>query len=579
MPRLEWIGKEAVVNHHERVPYRLLRCNPARSVGEAGSGNLLVQGDNLEALKALLPYYAAQVKCIYIDPPYNTGNENWVYNDAVNSPEMRDWLGQVVGRDAEDLSRHDKWLCMMYPRLALLRQFLRRDGVILISINDVELHHLRVILDELYGIQNLLATIVWEKGKKGDSHYFSGVHEYIVVVARDKAFLDAKETRWRKKKAGIDEVLEYYQTLCQQYGRDHERIRENIMKWYRTLPKGHLAKNHKHYKWSDDRGLYFAADFSGPDDGRKSRPRYDIMHPITGKPCKKPSTGWRWEEERTKAALAEQPSRIHFGPDESTVPCRKSYLAEIDEEPITTVFYKDGRAATLLIEQILGPGAFSFPKDVEILAELIGTITENDDIILDSFAGSGTTGHAVLKLNHTYNTNRRFILVEMVEEICQNRTAKHLEKAILGYEPINIKKSEDDEGSAVPGLGGGFRYCELGPTLFDAEGKIREEVSFRELAQHIYFTETGEPLPQGSRQKLTPLLGVAKGVGVYLLYNGILQDKSVDGGNVLTSKTLALLPEHDGPKVIYGNACRLSPRRLKAEGITFRQTPYEIRTR
>src|ERR1035437_9110738 len=173
MPTLNWIGKEAVVNHHHAVPFHLLRDVPDLSVGDPGSGNLIVQGDNLVALKALLPYYAGQVKCIYIDPPYNTGNEGWVYNDNVNSPEMREWLGRAVGKEAEDLSRHDKWLCMMYPRLALLREFLRDDGAIFISIDDNEYANLCLLMREVFGEQNEVATLVWEKGKKGDSKLVS----------------------------------------------------------------------------------------------------------------------------------------------------------------------------------------------------------------------------------------------------------------------------------------------------------------------------------------------------------------------------------------------------------------------
>ena len=162
MPSLNWIGKEAVVNHHRQVPYHLLRCDNSLSCGDADSGNLLVEGDNLLALKALLPYYAGQVKCIYIDPPYNTGNENWVYNDNVNSPEIRKWLGKVVGAEAEDLSHHDKWLCMMYPRLALFKDFLREDGAIFISIDDNEVHNMRLLMDEIFGARNFVATIIWQ---------------------------------------------------------------------------------------------------------------------------------------------------------------------------------------------------------------------------------------------------------------------------------------------------------------------------------------------------------------------------------------------------------------------------------
>lgn len=187
MPTLDWIGKKAVLNHHREVPYHLLRGDKKLSVGDVGSGNLLVEGDNLVALKALLPYYAGQVKCIYIDPPYNTGNENWVYNDAVNSREIRKWLGKVVGAEAEDLSRHDKWLCMMYPRLRLLREFLRNDGAIFISIADHEFHNLRLLMDEIFGPQNFVSAIIWQKvySPKNSAQFFSEDHDYIVATARE----------------------------------------------------------------------------------------------------------------------------------------------------------------------------------------------------------------------------------------------------------------------------------------------------------------------------------------------------------------------------------------------------------
>jgi adenine-specific DNA-methyltransferase len=281
MPTLDWIGKNAVVGHHKEVPYRLLKCDKEFSAGEAGEGNLLIEGDNLHALKALLPYYGGKVKCIYVDPPYNTGNESWIYNDNVNSPEIRRWLGHVVGKEAEDLSRHDKWLCMMYPRLVLLRQFLQEDGVAFISIDDNELTNLRLITEEIFGAGNVLATLVWEKGKKGDAKFFSVNHEYILVVVRNKAKLIELKTKWRRHKAGADKVLAHYAELRKKNDGKHDLIREEIMKWYRALPKDDPAKAHKHYNWSDDRGLYFADNFHGPDDGRENRPRYDISHPLT----------------------------------------------------------------------------------------------------------------------------------------------------------------------------------------------------------------------------------------------------------------------------------------------------------
>ena len=237
MPTLDWIGKQAVINHHREVLTRLLHCDSDLSAGDPDAGNLLVEGDNLKALKALLPYYAGQVKCIYIDPPYNTGNEGWVYNDNVNSPEILAWLLQTVGKEGEDLSRHDKWLCMMYPRLRLLRDFLTRDGSIAISIDENELSSLLFLMDEIFGRQNRAGTMVWQKGKKGDAKLLPVIHEYIVLYARDKARLTANEVKWRRRKAGADEVLEHYAELRDELSDDHAAIRKAMMAWYRSLAK------------------------------------------------------------------------------------------------------------------------------------------------------------------------------------------------------------------------------------------------------------------------------------------------------------------------------------------------------
>ena len=197
MPTLNWIGKEAVVNHHQQVPFHLLKDVPDLGCGDPGSGNLIVEGDNLTALKALLPYYAGQVKCIYIDPPYNTGNEGWIYNDNVKSPVITEWLGKVVGKEGETLDRHDRWLCMMYPRLALLRQFLRDDGIIMVSIDDHEASNLRAIMNEVFGLQNFVSQLIWEKGRKNDAKLFSVGHEYVIVYAKSAARLKVLNTRWR----------------------------------------------------------------------------------------------------------------------------------------------------------------------------------------------------------------------------------------------------------------------------------------------------------------------------------------------------------------------------------------------
>ncbi len=568
MPTLNWIGKKAVVKHHSEVPIRLLEPVPELSCGQFNAGNLIVQGDNLQALKALLPRYARQVKCIYIDPPYNTGNEGWVYNDNVNSPEIRRWLGEVVGREGETLDRHDRWLCMMYPRLVLLKQFLREDGAIFVSIDDNEVGNLQALMGEIFGASNEIATIVWEKGKKGDSKLVSVTHEYIVAFARSKTLLKDLKVRWRRKKPGIDAVLEYYESLRKKHGDDHTAIRKEMMAWYRILPKGDPRKGHQHYNWSDKRGLYFAADFAGPDDGRENRPRYPILHPVTQQICAMPSTGWRWEEDTTKAALAEDPPRIHFGKDHTTIPNRKSYLFEISEEPMMSVFYKDGRAATLEVEAILGAGAFPFPKDSDVIADLVGMVVEPGDIVLDSFGGSGTTAHAVLKLNQHVEEPVRFIIIELDDDVARYKTCERIKKAIEGYTPLAGKKRVP-----VPGLGGGFQFCRLSAEpLFEPNGQIRRDVTFAQLSEFIWFTETGTAFT-GSAD--SPLLGIHEGRAIYLLYNGILKDRTFAGGNVLTGPVFDVLPKFSGPKVIYAAANRMGSRAAR-ECITFKQTPYAL---
>lgn len=588
MPTLNWIGKDAVISHHKEVPFRLLKCRADLSVGDPDSGNLLVQGDNLEALKALLPYYAGQVKCIYIDPPYNTGNEGWVYNDNVNSPEMREWLGKVVGGEAEDLSRHDKWLSMMYPRLSLLHKFLREDGVVLVSIDDFEAAYLKALLDEIFGRQNFIAQLVWEKGRKNDARLFSVGHEYMLVYARSLDYLRKQGTIWREPKPGAKEIWDEYLKLRKKYDEDDETIEKALKDWYKSLSDKHPSKSLSRYKHVDKNGPWRDRDISWPGG---NGPRYDVIHPVTKKPCKVPDSGWRFsypDEMQRQIELG----LVVFREDHTKPPFRKAHLKpiaeEVEEAEVTdsednaeeavglqvmpSVIYKQSQVSVKLLRKIMGEKVFENPKDHEVLIRLFRYITNSDDIILDSFGGSGTTAHSVLQLNAEDKSQRRFVLVEMDSNIAQSITAERLKRVSQGYiykDQKGIKKQEE-------GLGGGFRYCELGATLFDPNRQIREEVKYNDLAQHVYFVETGQPLPQNARKHF-PLLGVSNGTAVYLLYNGILKDKSVNGGNVLTYDVLEGLPEHEGQKVIYGNGSRISKARLNDLGIVFKQIPYEIR--
>jgi len=533
MATLNWIGKEAVVNHHLQVPFHLLKDVPDLACGEPGDGNLIVQGDNLVALKALLPYYAGQVKCIYIDPPYNTGNENWVYNDNVNSPVIREWLGKVVGKEGETLDRHDRWLCMMYPRLALLKRFLRSDGSIWISMDDSEIDLLRVLMDEIFGRERFIACNVWQKRYSRENREAIGdVHEYVLIYA-----IDPEEFKAARNRVPLTE--------------EQAKIYKNL----NNDPKG---------RW---RGIPMTAQ------GWRPNQMYEIVAPAGV--VHRPPEGRCWSMIESEFMKLRDEGRVYFGKDEKSQPSVIRYLDEVDGfVPWTWWPHEEVGHTDEARKEIQGlfttQTAFDTPKPTRLLERVLQIASKPGDLILDSFAGSGTTGHAVLKLNQAEPNKepRRFILVEIEPKIAREVTAERVRRVAEGYTKA--------KGGGVEGVGGAFRYCELGEPLFDENGKIRETVSFADLARHVYFSETGEPLPR-ERVSKSPFLGSCRGVSIYLLYNGVLRDKSANGGNVLTRAVLAELPPFDGQKVIYCAGCLLGKDRLQAERIIVRQTPYEIK--
>jgi len=534
MPTLSWIGKDAVVNHHREVPYRLLRDVPELGCGDPGTGNLLVEGDNLQALKALLPYYAGQVKCIYIDPPYNTGNEGWVYNDAVNSPLIQKWLGETVGKEAEDLSRHDKWLCMMYPRLQLLKQFLREDGSIWVSMDDSEISLLRMLMDEVFGRERFVACNIWQKRYSRENREAIGdVHEYILAYAMNPERF--KEVRNR---VGLE-----------------DKQRETY-------------KNPN----NDPRGSWQSISMTA--QGYRPNQMYDIVAP--NGTVHRPPEGRCWSTIEPEFKKLREAGRLWWGKDGNGVPRQIRYLTEVEGlVPWTWWTHNEvghtDEARKEIQSILLTQTAFDTPKPTRLIERIAQIASNPGDLILDSFMGSGTTAHAVLKLNAAQPDQppRRFIGIEMEPAIAKDVTAERVRRVATGY--TNAK------GETVAGLGGGFRYCRLDAPLFSAAGIINPDVRFAQLARHVFFTETGEPLPR-ERVPNTPLVGVYRGTAVYLLFNGILGDHSRTGGNVLNRAILAQLPPHAGPKVVYAYGCLLGEDRLRAEQITFRQTPYEIAT-
>ncbi|MHB8912343.1 MAG: site-specific DNA-methyltransferase [Lysobacter sp.] len=538
MPTLNWIGKDAVVRHHQDVPFRLLEplselsCG-AQSDDGGASGNLIVQGDNLHALKALLPRYAGQVKCIYIDPPYNTGNEGWAYNDNVNSPEIRKWLGEVVGKEGETLDRHDRWLCMMYPRLVLLKQFLREDGAIFVSIDDNEVATLRLLMDEIFGANNFIATVLWQKifSPKNSARHLSEDHDYIVIYA-----LNADS--WKSN----------------------------------LLPRSDEAT--ARYKSVDDdhRGPWTSGDLQARN--YYSEGTYPVTCP-SGRVISGPGKGMYWRVSKAKFDEWDRDGRIWWGESGGNMPRLKRYLSDVKDGvvPQTMWFYKDvghtQEAKKELLELVdfnTSDDVFITPKPTRLIQRILQIASDKNSLILDSFAGSGTTGHAVLKQNAEDGGTRRFILVEMDEGIARNVTAERVRRVSAGYTGA--------KGNAVAGLGDGFQFCRLSAQpLFTADGQIRDDVRFAQLAEFVWFAETGTGYTGNAD---SPLLGVHDGRAIYLLYNGILKDKSVAGGNVLTVPVLHVLPVFAGARTIYGAACRLGAPRLQHERIVFKQTPYAL---
>jgi DNA modification methylase len=568
MPTLDWIGKHAVLNHHREIPFHLLEADTQLSAGEVDSGNILVEGDNLLALKALLPTYAKQVKCIYIDPPYNTGVDErgadgkrtgWVYDDNVDSPEIRDWLARVVGDELQDLTRHDKWLCMMYPRVALLREFLRDDGVIFVSIDEIELGNLRGLLDEIFGVSNRVGTLIWKNATDNNPTNIAVEHEYVLCYARDRRKLAPE---WKAETLAIKERLIQ---LGEQFIRDYadpEERQQAYTTWFRQS-RTQLWPFDR-YKYIDEGGIYTGSQ-SVHNPGREGY-RYDVIHPVTGRACQQPMMGYRFPEDTMERLLDE--GRIIFGDDENKIVELKVYVKDYRAK-LSSLFELDGRIGTNELKDIFPENRrpFDFPKPTELIMELLSFTTSGDDLILDSFAGSGTTGHAVWRLNRADDQRRRFLLVEMKPSIARDITAERLRRVSTGYQKGN--------GETVEGLGSGFRFLKLGKQVFE-DGAIRPGVTFGELAELVFYSETGETLPAAT-QPHSPLLGTKNSTAVYLLYNGVLGDRRPDSGNVLTSAVLAELPAHDGPKVIYGESCRLGEARLKRENIVFKQTPYDVR--
>ena len=482
MATLNFKGKTFVQNHHLAVKYHQLVPKKDKSLTDKVSlnDNLILHGDNLKALKALLPTYAGKVKCIYIDPPYNTGNEKWVYNDNVNSPMMQEWLGKVV--DREDFTRHDKWLCMMMPRLKLLREFLREDGVIFVNIDDNEAHHLRMLMDEVFQ-GNFVADIVWNSRKSVSS-------DTVVSLNHNHTLFYAKNLSWLN---------------------DH--------KGDFRLPAGEEKFSNPD---NDPRGKWTADPFDAAEI--RERLSYRITNPNTGTVfCPPVGRHWVVPEKEYRRLLAD--NRIVFGKTGRGKPQRKRFWYEAKEKGLTPTTWWDNCGTTTEgtqeLEKIFGEKVFDNPKPTRLIKKILTLSTTNNDIILDSFAGSGTTAHAVLDLNKENRGNRKFILIQCdefnkltgkIEDICNSITAERVRRVIKGIPNAKNEKLRE-------GLRGTFSYFELGDSI-EMESILEGDKlpSFLELARYVFYTATGEEFDPLKVDKKRNFIGDSKEYEVYLFY-------------------------------------------------------------
>ena len=548
MATLNFKGKTFVQNHHLTVKYHQLVPKKNQSLTNKISlnDNLIIHGDNLKALKALLPTYAGKVKCIYIDPPYNTGNEKWVYNDNVNSPMMQEWLGKVV--DREDLTRHDKWLCMMMPRLKLLRELLRDDGVIFVSIDDNEVHHLRMLMDEVFGENNFIANIVWQARESVSSDtLISLAHHHLLFYTTNKVIIDKNKFEFR-------------------------------------LPVDESKFSNPD---NDPRGAWVADPFDAPN----IRPNltYAIINPNNDKEYWPPKGRcWRTTEKEYKQLLADE--RIVFGKTGKGKPQLKRFLYDAKEKGFSTTTWWDDCGTTTEgtkeLEKIFGEKVFNNPKPQRLIQKILTLATDKDSLILDSFAGSGTTAHAVLDLNQEDGGNRKFILVEC-EDYADKITAERVRRVIKGYsktsslratkgsEAISEIASSQAPRNDKKGLGGSFSYFELGdPIEMESILEGKKLPSYLELARYIFYTATGEEFNPKKVIEKKHFIGESKEYEVYLFYK---PDIDYLKSTALTLDVAKSLGPYKGKKrLVFAPSKYLDTDYLLEYRIDYCQLPFEI---
>ncbi len=532
MPTLNWIGKEKVINHHQDVPYKILEPQYGFTDGVQqsepnDSGNKIIHGDNLEALKSLLPEYEGKIKCIYIDPPYNTGNESWVYNDNVNHPKIKKWLGEVVGKDGEDLTRHDKWLCMMYPRLKLLHKLLAKDGAIFISIDDNEQANLKLLCDEIFGNKNFKSCIARATGTptgQGNDRLANEM-DYILVYSKSTLF-------------------EFNGLIFSE-------------------------KDEKIYNLKDDYGRYLLRTLrkTGGEDKREDRPNmyFGILSPngSTVYPTgpKGYESRWRVSQETFNNLVLENRIELKKNSNGELLPYMKFYLEGRTKQAGNMWNDIEGnKKAQIDIKNIFSNKIFETPKPIELIKKTIAISTNINDIILDSFAGSGTTAHAVLNLNKQDGGNRKYILIEM-EDYANTITAERVKRVIKGY----------GDTKKIDGTGGSFNYYQLGEPLFLEEDVLNEAVGLENILKYIWYSETRTSYSPTKHSLVEEnyRIGSKDQTDYYFYY-------TKDAVTTVDYDFMAKIKHKASQYIIYADNCLLDAAFMLKHHIIFKKIPRDI---
>lgn len=553
MPTLQWVGKSKVVNHHYDVPFRLLEKNytfkAKEGLSENSANNRIIQGDNLEVLKSLLPEFEGKVNCIYIDPPYNTGNEGWAYNDAVNDPKILKWLGQVVGKEGEDLSRHDKWLCMMYPRLKLLHRLLDPTGVIFVSLDENEISHFRLLMNEIFGESNFLAQIIVQSNKRGQTYkQIAKTHEYLLCFGKtslaELGELATEGSNLPEKDAFGSHAPRELRNRNPKFGKFN---RPNL--FYPIYVRPGVV---------DADGYHIVSLEETPDSV--------AIEPFNSEGVE---SCWRWGKDKFKLNTKGGTTKHLFGKQTGKGAWRvfEKYRKEsVKAKSIwTDTKYISEQGTTELGR--LGLGAlFEFPKPVDLIVDCLELCDNDEAIILDSFAGSGTTAHAVLKLNQQDGGRRQFILCEMME-YAENITAERVRRVIDGY---------GDDNKFVEGTGGEFDFYQLGPTLFNDDRNLNEDVGVEALRSYVSYTETIQE--QSRFEEINPVSPYALGSSNSALWVFYYERDRVTTLDLdfLATLNIADLSSRPEQFIIYADKCALDRDFLYKHGITFKRIPRDI---